>query len=526
MSILLAHSKNDKKRVVASIALTILVVFTLHGYITTLQSFFDPSMEGKLSESISRASAYSTGGGGGDIQLPLPNWWAVELLSPKDAADRLVDYEPYEIASVLENVKTSHVLAILEYFDQETIIDIIKEMSTNAAAELLLKMDSDSASTIIAELDTSDVEVIERMATEDLNQAALHIEATVKLLIKDLEESERNQALEKLASTLSMLNADTLVEIYIEISSLPETPSTVAYLLEAMSLSDSIQIVETWVNNGELETLGEVFSYLRTAPLGTIYIGLSEETRETLYSHLALETINILPSLGEFIVSALTASPAEVTPGDTVTLSFDLNNNGEMADDYTVSLKINDDNVEAFTGFLNSGSTETITHTLTVEEPGEYSVEVNEASITFVVIEPVIPPTPALILVTRVEIAPEDVTRGEEVTVFVTLVNEGQLSGTEYFELKIDNNPVEIREETVEGGDEKTIFYNVIADYEPGKHTVTIEDISTSFNVITPPSNLPWVTIIVTILVAAGGITYLLYQNGIIKLPQSIISAL
>jgi hypothetical protein len=528
MSTLFMSNKNGKKRIIASIALTILVAFTLHGYLTTLHSFFDPSMEGKLSESISRASAYSTGGGGGggSVQLPIPNWWAVELLSPEDAADRLVDYGPDEIAGVLDDVKTPHVLAILEFFDSNTIIEIIKEMSRGAAVDLLLLMDSDAASSVIAELDTTHVEIIESMATEDLNKTALHIDATVKLLIEDLSEEERNEALEKLSSVLSMLNVETLVDLYIEISNLPDTPSTVAYLLESMSLSNSIQTVETWIDSGDLSSLGNVFGFLRISPLETIYRGLTEEMREILYSYLSIETIENLPTLGEFIVSALTASPVEVDPGDTITLSFDLHNEGEMADDYTVSLKINGDNIESYSGFLNSGSSETFSYSMIVNDPGEYSVEVNEEYTTFVVLEPIQPKTPALLLVTRIEVAPEEITRGEELTVFVSLVNDGDIAGTEFFELQIDNIPVEIREETVEGRAEKTIFYNVLADYAPGIHTVSVEDNSMSFNVITPPSNLPWVTIIVTLLVVAGGVAYLLYQKGLIKIPQSIISAL
>jgi hypothetical protein len=527
MSPLFASYKTDKKRIIASIALTILVVFTLHGYLTTLHSFFDPSMEGKLSESISRASAYSTGGGGGgSVQLPLPNWWAVELLSPEDAADRLVDYDTDEIAGVLNDVKTSHVLAIFEFVDPEIMIEIVKEMSTGKDVDLLLLMDSETASTIIAELDTTNIEIIERMASEDLNQAALHIEMTVKLLIEDLDEEERSEALEQVSSVLSMLSVDSLVELFIEISNLPETPNTVAYLLESMTLATSIQTVETWIYNGDLTSLGNVFSYLRVDPLGTIYRGLSEETRETLYTYLTFDTIENLPNIGEFIISALTASPVETASGDTVTLSFDLLNNGDMADDYTVLLKIDGDNVESYTGFLNSGSTETFTYSLTADKPGEYNVEVNEISTTFIVLEPVIPPTPALLLVTRIETAPEEITRGEELTVFVTLVNEGELPGSEFFELMIDDTPVEIKEETIEGGTEKTIFYNVIADYNPGVHTVSVEEASINFSVITPPSNLPWVTIIVTLIVVAGGIAYLLYQRGIIKIPQSIISAL
>jgi hypothetical protein len=529
MSPLYASYKNDKKRVIASIALTILVVFTLHGYLTTLYTFFDPSMEGKLSESISRASAYSTGGGGGgggNILYPLPSAKSVELFSPEEAADRLIDYDPDEIAGVLNDVKTSHVLAILDFFDLETRIEIVKEMSTGAAVDLILLMDSETASTIIAELDTTHVEIIERMATEDLNQAALHIEATVKLLIENLDEEERSEALEQLSSVLSTLNTESLVGLFIEISNLSETPSTVAYLLESMTLTNSIQTLETWIDNGDLTSIGNIFSYLRVTPLGTIYRGLSEETRETLYNHLTFETIENLPSIGEFIISALTASPTETAPGDTVTLSFDLLNNGDMADDYTVLLKIDGDNIESYTGFLNSGSSDTFTYNLTVDEPGEYNVEVNEKSATFIVLEPVVPPTPALLLITRIEIAPEEITRGEELTVFVTLVNEGELPGTEFFELKIDDTSVEIKEDTVEGRDEKTIFFNVIAEYNPGVHTASVEDTSINFSVITPPSNLPWVTIIVTLTVVASGVAYLLHQKGLIKIPQSLISLL
>jgi len=122
--------KKGEKRIIASIALCLLLILTLHGYVSTMFTFFDPAQSEKLNDSFLRASAYSSGGGGGGSTTLLPSAGAVDVLTPQEAYDRLEGFTEKKIAGVLNDVdETSHIAAILNLFETSDVIDIIKEMS-------------------------------------------------------------------------------------------------------------------------------------------------------------------------------------------------------------------------------------------------------------------------------------------------------------------------------------------------------------------------------------------------------------
>ena len=512
--------RKDKK-VVVSIALCVLLIFTLHGYVSTMMTFFNPENSDRLEDSILRAGAY---GGGGPILLPLPAAWEVDALPVKDAYNRLARFSATEIAGVLNDVMVAKTALILPLFDSIKAINIIKAMEPEVSSEVLLLLDQDLAVEIISSLGPSDVGIIENMIEVNLSGSAIVIEEVVKELIQDLGEAERVEALEKLATTLSEVTPSTLLELFIEISSMPDTPSTVAYLLEAMNLVNSANVVESWAIFEDHVLLCDVFQYFSVSYLSEVWSAISGEARGIVYPCLGAVVQGNIPSLGEFQVSNLITTPSELEIGDTVAISFTLNNIGSEAGSYSIFLKINGVNKEGYTGFLGSGESASLSYTQVVEQEGEYDVIVGGSSVKFTVSQTTSPVKPANIVVSSVSVTPTEVSRGEDLLIVVEVSNTGEESGSEVLHLTIDGVVVDSKTAQVTGGAKVTIFFDTKADYEPGVHEVKIKEKTASFEVTVQSANFPWVTVIVTGVVVVGGGVYILYQRGIIKLPKSITS--
>ncbi|MHA1543330.1 MAG: hypothetical protein ACTSQH_10175, partial [Candidatus Hodarchaeales archaeon] len=171
-----------------------------------------------------------------------------------------------------------------------------------------------------------------------------------------------------------------------------------------------------------------------------------------------------------------------------------------------------------------NGSSESFTYSMTADEVGEYNVMILEETTTFIVVQPNTPLTPAQIVIESIGILPEEILSGGELTVIVTISNEGDLPGIKFVELKIDNIPIDIKETQILGGRTETLLIDIVEDFTPGIHFVSIDDKIESFTVVSPPKNLPWSTIIVTVIIVLGGVVYILNERGIIKLPINILS--
>jgi hypothetical protein len=447
----------------------------------------------------------------------IPSAAAVSVMTSEEAAERLSDFDPDEIADVLNDVETSHTIDILENFDVETQIEIIKEMLPSASGKVLRGMDVESAVSIIIELDASSAQIIEAMANEDLADTALKIEATVKLLVEGLDETERNRMLEQLASTLEELTIDTLIQLFIEIANLPETPSTVAFLLESMSTEKMLDLVSEWITLKEYSSLINVLSELGSTSLETIYRGMDSAERQDVYPYLSEDLVSSLPSIGEFTVSGLQVSDDSVDPGDPVQVSFTLTNVGEETDDYLISVKVNGVTEETYTGILETGDSTDFSLDLVKNTPGTYNVEVDSLQASFIVKEIIIV-IPAEFEVVDIEISPAEVIRGEEITVFVTVRNVGEESGSQVFVMQVDNEDVDSREASLGGGGTSTLIYVLTAAYSEGTHTVSAGDLTKEFVVTRPPLELPWITLFAILVIAAVLTVYLLYQRGLINI--------
>ena len=86
-------------------------------------------------------------------------------------------------------------------------------------------------------------------------------------------------------------------------------------------------------------------------------------------------------------MSNLTTSPNEVSGGESLTISVDVTNTGEVEGSYTVVLKVNGSEVDTQDVTVAGGETETVTFSVSREEAGDYTVEVDDQSGSFTVVE-------------------------------------------------------------------------------------------------------------------------------------------
>ena len=244
----------------------------------------------------------------------------IEKMDSTTAAKVIKEMDSKKAAEILPKVSTEKRLKILEQLETETILNIINEMSKEDASliltglssvktsevlclssperagEILNVMDITDSAQVILELDIeSGSKIIEEMAHDDLTEAARRVEEAVKEKIKDAPQETQREALKKLAETLEHVDVDSLVDLFVEIAQLPETPETVATIFEAMDITKLNTIIDAWIDKEHYDELSTVMSYLTNDTLQVIYCNLSMATRETLHPYLDEATINALP---------------------------------------------------------------------------------------------------------------------------------------------------------------------------------------------------------------------------------------
>jgi len=91
--------------------------------------------------------------------------------------------------------------------------------------------------------------------------------------------------------------------------------------------------------------------------------------------------------------------PAEVEPGEAVTLTIEVANTGGMEGDYSLVLEVNGEYEESVDVTIAAGETASVSFTLSKEQPGTYTVSVNGITAGYEVTEPApapeTEPTPA-----------------------------------------------------------------------------------------------------------------------------------
>ncbi|MFW6109331.1 MAG: TIGR04279 domain-containing protein, partial [archaeon] len=489
---------------------------------------------------------------------------ALEILDDADAADIVDELTDDKAASViqkinitkaskvLERVNTSKASKIIEQSDNEIaakIMDGIQDdkknadilgnqtaakaarvaekmnatkvaKSINAAPEKMDKftdmsneMEEETAASVLLETEVeTGANLVRGMAEKDINKAARRVEAAVKRRLESADPETRERVMRKATEILENVDTDNLVNLFVEIANLPETPSTVADVFEEMNTTKVLDVITAWVNVGDLEELGLVFSYLTEDTLDELWTGMSAEERIALYPELDGETIAALPQLGEFTVTDLSVSPETVEPDQSVTISATVTNIGNQTDSTTLVVTV--DGAEIATEIVSlepDESTELAwTHSETTE--GTYTVDVMGETVSFTVEAP---PAPAEFSLSNLQVSPASVQASEDVMVTFTVENTGELSGDYSIELMLDDESVRTLTGTLDGGESTTVETTVSSETE-GTHTVTVDGLEAEFSVEAAPTGFPTTTIIVAVaivIIAAVGYMYMQKQQ-------------
>ena len=111
-----------------------------------------------------------------------------------------------------------------------------------------------------------------------------------------------------------------------------------------------------------------------------------EEEEEVVTEEVIEEEVQLKPA--EFKIESLAVSPTEVTTGRSCTATVEVTNISEVAGEYEVILKVNDEIAETKVVNVDAGVTETISFTLYELKSGTYTIGVEGLTETLVVEAP------------------------------------------------------------------------------------------------------------------------------------------
>jgi PKD repeat protein len=150
-------------------------------------------------------------------------------------------------------------------------------------SRILLRMRKENATGLLINLDLAyGARIIESMNEINVTECARLVENAVS--------SDPNRT----ADILELVETQTLLEVLIEITSLPFTPSTAATILDTLSTEKAIELIKAWITTEDIQELGNVFQYLPQETLNNLYGSLEMAERATLYPFLLEETISLI----------------------------------------------------------------------------------------------------------------------------------------------------------------------------------------------------------------------------------------
>jgi len=438
----------------------------------------------------------------------------VEEVAVETASDIVIEMEDEAAAELLAEVNVTSAVEIFETVEEISedeaglLLDAAVDTGNEEAfADVLLEADENTtAASLLKTKPTSGGTLIEKMATKNINAAAKRVEAAIKIKTRELDPEVREEMLAKAADILEEVTVESLVALFIEIVNLPDTPSTVAEVLEVMSLTKILDVVTAWIPTGDFESLSKVFDLLTVESVANIWMGLSSTERDAVLPHLSAETAATLPELAEFRVTELSVSPTEVQVNEYVSISVTVENVGVEAGDYIIRVIINGLTEVTETVSAAAGASKTVTFSVAKDEGGIFTVEADGRTVSFTVIVPE-PPVPAEFVLSNLVLAPSEVNLGEPVSVSVDIENIGEESGSYTAEFSLDGVIEKTESVTLDGGESTSVSFSLTAEDE-GDHVVEVGGLSSSFTVTEPPVKpdytLVYMFVAVLVLVAAG----------------------
>lgn len=430
----------------------------------------------------------------------------IEERPVEEQAEIIVEQQPEQAAVVVEQLEVEEAVDIIEEAVQagstEEIAAVVNDVEPEVVAEVLLHSDPQLAA-----------EVVNKMAGEDLNSAAVRVEEVVKKKVGEVDEAKSAEYEEQIdsivtASLTEEEKAQALVDLFIEIANLPATPSTVAEVFEIIGLEKTMEVVTIWVEKGAYSELAMVYSYLTTETLADVYTAMTTAARTAVFPYFDAATLGNLPELTTFTVD-VEVNPSTVETGEPVTVTATITNIGDETGDLVVTMT-EGSSEESEIVTLEAGESTELTWTITKSTAGSYSVDVNGESASWTVESP---PTPAAFETSNLAVTPATIRAGEDVTVTVDIENVGEESGSTTVSVELDGAEVDSELVTLDGGASTTVSFTVTSETE-GAHTVEVDGESASFTVEAAPTGFPMSYLIIgVVIVAVAAYLYMQQQN-------------
>ena len=201
----------------------------------------------------------------------------------------------------------------------------------------------------------------------------------------------------------------------------------------------------------------------------------------------ALGVTDIGPA--EFVVQDLTPTDATVDEDQEFDVSANITNDGQLTDEQDIELRLEPDGdaVASQTVELVADESQTVTfENVSVDDPGEYNHTIASENSSVTGDLTVEEPEPASFTVTDFNPSEATVDVGEEFDVGAQIINDGDQSGEQDIELRLEPDGEPIANQTVQldgAGSEIVAFENVSVD-EAGEynHTIASENDSESGN--------------------------------------------
>jgi len=101
------------------------------------------------------------------------------------------------------------------------------------------------------------------------------------------------------------------------------------------------------------------------------------------------------PAPAAFQTAGLSINPAELNPGQELSITAVVTNTGDIEGSYVAELKTNDTTEQAMELIVVAGETQTLSFLVSKDTPGIYEVTLGELTGQFEVVEPVTLPQPS-----------------------------------------------------------------------------------------------------------------------------------
>ncbi|QKY15570.1 CARDB domain-containing protein [Halorubrum sp. CBA1229] len=213
-------------------------------------------------------------------------------------------------------------------------------------------------------------------------------------------------------------------------------------------------------------------------------------TYELSVNEVAAGTLTVVePEPANISVTDAELSPTRINPGETVTVTATVVNDGGSAGDFTADLNINGMTNESETGTLGADEQTTVEFTPSFEEAGTYDITVNtESAGTLTVSEP------AAFEISNAQLAENTILAGDNAVVSAEVTNIGDTEGeftAEFRATDEDENTqtVDTHSVTLAGGDSQQVELRGPVE-QPGEYDMQVNQTDAGTLTVESPANL------------------------------------